>query len=475
MAIIFPRSAQVFSIAFVLWASLVLLACNLGTPASTQPPTLVPRASATPPPTLGYTGGNSTSFQASSIQVGAVGTPVPDMSREMVTMMEEINVERMMRDVRMLESFHTRHVNSAVNQEGYGIGAARRYIADQFQQIATNSPDGSFTAHTLDFDLTYDGVATRQQNVLGVLTGTTAGGGYLVIGAHYDSIGPDFQDPNITAPGANDNGSGVAGLLEIARVMSQRRYRASVIFVAFSAEEVNRVGSKAFVSWARSRNMDITGMINLDSIGNANDVNGNVNESLRIFSCEDETSICTDPLSSRHMARTVEYLAFANEAPLPIIIEDAADRQARYGDHFSFTEVGYPAIRFINAFEEWGNGSSLDLSQYIEPAFFRRATQSILLTTVALADAPTAPGDIVLRDNGNGSKNLRWESVDGAAGYVVLMRRAGSQQFDNHFEWSSTSVDWEGFDRYAAIAVAARSETGLIGQISREYVIQPGA
>jgi hypothetical protein len=256
--------------------------------------------------------------------------------------------------------------------------------------------------------------------------------------------------------------------------MSQRQYRSTVIFVAFSGEEVNRMGSKAFVSWARGRNIDIIGMINIDTIGNNNNRSGRIDESLRIFSCETESICSADRGSSRHMARAVEFLGFAHHSILPTQVERTADREGRYGDHFSFSEGGYPAIRFINTMEEWGNGSTSDTTQYIERDYFRKAVQSILLVVVAYADGPAPPGSVTLRDTGDGKSTLRWEPVPDATGYIVALRFPGSTRYDQQVDWADTSLPWNGFSAYAGVAVGAKGPTGLIGRLSQEYIIQPG-
>ena len=453
-----------------MWFLLVLVACNLGSSGGSQPPTLVPRASATPPPTLGFNG--AVPQGGGGIMPDGVNTPATSIDVELYALMQQVDIERLMAHVQTLQDFHTRHVNSTQTSTTQGIGAARMYIQEQFEIIRQQAPFGNFTAQPQPFDLTYDGIPTIQHNIIGYLQGTEPGAGVLVIGAHYDSIGPDFGNAEMFAPGANDNGTGVAALIEIARIMSQRQFRSSIIFVAFSAEEVGRRGSKAFVQWARGRNIDIMGMINIDTIGNANNRSGNIQESLRIFSCEDEP-ICTDAGASRHMARSVELLGFVHSAELDMKVETTADREGRYGDHFSFSEGGYPAIRFINALEEWGNGSTSDTVNYIERPYFRKTTQSIMLIAIALADGPPPPDNIALRDTGDGDTVLRWADTEGAIGYLIALRWPGSTRYDQLLESSETSFSWEGFTRYAGISIAARGSNGLIGRLSQEYIVQP--
>lgn len=446
------------------------MACNLGAEPAAQPPTLAPRFTATPIATLGYSG---TGNQVVEV-VGDITTPVANIDVELFNLTQQVDVGRLRTHVETLQGFTTRHVNSSQTRSDYGIGAASTYIYNQFLDIQANS-QGRFTAQSLPFDMQWAGLPTRQENIVGVLQGTTPGAGFIIVGAHYDSINTDPSDGVGFAPGANDNGSGVAGLIEMARVMSQRQYRSSIIFVAFSAEEVGRLGSKAFVSWTQQQGIvDVAGMINIDSIGNINNRSGQVNQSLRIFSCEEE-AICRDNGLSRHMARSMELLGFAHQSPLEMVVERSADRDGRYGDHFSFSEVGYPAIRIINTMEEFGNGSTQDTADNVEYPFLREATQSILLMTVAIADGPPPPRNITLRTGTDGRPTLIWEDVPEANGYVIALRLAGSSRYDSLLPWADgTAMTYDPLTsgEYDGLAIGTRGANGLIGRLSAEYALR---
>lgn len=451
----------------LLWFAFVLVACNLGTVPAADPPTLAPRETVPPASTLGYDPDGNTELVSVESDIT---TPVTSIDVELFNMTEQVDVGRLRNHVEALQGFTTRHVNSSQTSSTTGIGAARTYIFDQFLEIQAQS-EGRFVASTLPFDMTYNNIPTRQENIVGVLNGTTPGAGFIILGAHYDSINTDFADATGFAPGANDNGSGVAGLIEIARVLSQRQYRSSIIFVAFSAEEVNRRGSQAFVEWAQTQGLDIAGMINIDSIGNSNNRSGTVDESLRIFSCEEE-AICRENGLSRHMARSLEFLGFAHNATLDMRVEAAADRDGRYGDHFSFAAAGYPAIRIINTMEEFGNGSTQDRAEFVEYPFLRQSVQSILLMTVAMADGPPPPRNITLRTDADGRPTLIWEDIPEATGYVIALRLAGSTRYDHQIDWGTeSSMAYEGLvsGQYAGLAIGTRGANGLIGRLSAEY------
>ena len=433
---------------------LLLLACNLGT-SDNAPPTLAPRATFTPVATLGYAAAGALVLPGS--------TPITPADIEIFRIIDQVESDRLMHHISTLQGYHTRHVNSTQASSTEGIGAARAYIVDQFEAYLQAS-DGRLYTFDLDFEaVTQDGTRTPQRNIAAVLQGTQVDGGTIIIGAHYDSIGPALESGTVFAPGANDNGSGVATVLELARIMSQQQHQATLMFVLFAAEEVGRQGSRAFASWIQDSATDVIGMINVDTIGNVHDRRGTVNDrELRVFSAgPNETSV------SRQLARMVNFIGFNYKLELELTVQDAIDRENRYGDHFSFSELGYPAIRFINANEEKGNGDPTDTIEYIEAGYLRQAAQAILATVSALADGPRPPRNISLRESGSGQQELVWEPVPEARSYVVALRRPGGLTYQQ-FEVTQPSVVWDQFTQYGGIAIAAKNAAGLVGPLSSE-------
>lgn len=441
-----------------------LLACTLAP--SSAPPTLSPRASATPPPTIGYATipPNDLPAVASPVATSASQAVDPGLS----VLMQQVEVDRLMAHVRTLQGFYTRHVNSVQDREDRGIGAAKRYIEGQFREIEAQS-QGRMTVFNQDFSLDWAGVRTTQTNIVAVIPGTEPGGGTIVIGAHYDSRGNDDQDATGFAPGANDNGTGVAAIIEMSRVLSTRQHRATIVFVAFSAEEVGRRGSIAFVNnYIRRNNIDLITYINVDAIGSQVYADGTVNDrQIRVFSQGPN-----DASPSRQVARFAEMVVLNYVPQMDIVVQDALDRQGRYGDHFSFEEAGYPAIRFIEMAENSAYLDSTDTIDGVSPTYFRRSTQTILTVITAMADGLKPPTNISLRPNNNGTQTLVWTEVPGASGYIVGLRQQNAMIYQQ-FETSQTSVTWDGFAAYSAIAVAAQDENGLMGVLSQEIFVQP--
>jgi hypothetical protein len=442
-----------------------VLACNLS--GDTRPPTLVPRPSATPPPTIGYATLAPEEFPMEATQV-------PQQQRTdaaLLNLIAQVEADRLIAHVSALEGFVTRHFNSGGGGPNRGIDAAANYIINQFNQIRDQAYQGNFAVLTQDFPVRWGGINTINKNIVGVLTGTEAGAGIILIGAHYDSISSDVNDNVGFAPGANDNASGVAALIEIARILSQRPQRATVMFVAFGAEEIQRQGSIAFVrDYLLPNNIRIDAMLNMDIIGSSTGPNGQtIDNQIRVYSNDPNDS------NSRQLARTLNLIALRHMPDMSIKLEPQADRQGRYSDHITFHEAGFPAVRFIEALENPNlHHTDRDRITTLRPAYLVRATQTVLASAAVLANGPRPPRSISLRDNGNGTRTLVWETTPGAVSYLVALRAPGSVIFNEYFEVNSNSSGaWDGFipSRYEAVAVAGQDANGMMGPLSAEYAI----
>ncbi len=459
------RTAGVFTL-LPLWFLLVLLACNLTE--SPEPPTLVPRATSTPPPTIGYATLAPNEYPQQATQIN------PNIAHSDTTLLSVLN---QVQPDRLLQHVDVRctgcgrgTVLSAKTSATEGIGAAQAYVFDQFKQIGAQSYQNSFVVQTQEFPFSWNNQDSTGKNIIGVMQGTEVGRGVVVIGAHYDSISVDFNNGNANAPGANDDASGIAALLEMAQIMSQRRHRATIIFVAFSAEEIQRKGSTAFVSdYIRARNIPVTAMLNMDIIGSQTGAEGAINDrQIWMYSADPNDS------QSRQLARELHLIASRLAPDMEIDVQPAVDRAGRYSDHMSFSDVGYPAVRFVEALEEVGREhTDRDTIDDIQVGYLVGATKTILACLTALADGPAAPQNIQLRDNGNGLRTLVWQPVDGATSYVVALRPPGALTYSDMFESTETSVTWKGFvaASYGSLAIASKDANGLIGPFSFEFAI----
>ncbi len=447
---------------FLITLALAALACDLGT--RSGPATLAPAPSVTPPPTIGY----ATLSPQQLPQVAATG--VQDATSLLLNYSNQIEADRLMAHVATLQGFGTRHVNSGYERPGRGIGAAATWVQQQFEGIRADS-QGRLVVFAQPFELEWAGVRSEARNIVAFLSGSEPAAGTLLLGAHYDSTGSDQRNGDAPAPGANDNGSGVAALLELARVLSRRPHRSAIMFVAFAAEEVGRRGSISFVrDYLQPGGIDLRLMINMDSIGSPRDAGGKVDATfLRVFSAGPDDS------PSREAARTVELVALNHVPDLTLALQDSEDRSGRFSDHISFSEAGIPAIRLIQSIEDvTRQNNERDTIDIIHADYLTRVTRAVHSIVTALADGPRAPRNIALRDGQDGARTLVWEPVPGASGYVVALRRPGAGRYEQFEIDGSTSVTWEGFvpQNFTSLAIAARDGNGLMGPLSAVFPIR---
>jgi hypothetical protein len=451
------------SLLLIIWFSFTAIACNLTS--NEKPPTLVPQStlSVSTQATLGYAPPAPGAAQATAVAASS------SIDVELFNLLNQVESDRLMMHINALVDVHTRHVNSSTTSLNTGVGAAYTYILGQLQMIQAQTPDNFFVGNEgHQFTAYYNDKQSIQRNAYATIRGTEVGGGVIIIGAHYDSRNDYLDDATSASPGADDNGSGVAAVLELARILSQTPHRSTIIFVFFSAEEVGRQGSQAFVNdYIKARDIPVFAMINIDTIGSWDAPDGTINDQeIRIFAGRSND----DP--SRQLARTADLVGTIYDSILRADVQSQIDREGRYGDHQSFTDAGYPAIRFIEALEDTPNRESRDTINGIEPAYLVEATQTILGFVTVLADGPRPPLNMVLRDMDNGMQSLVWEPINGAVSYIVALRLPNSIAYSNYFETSgATSGEWDGFAQYEALAIAAQDADGLIGPFSEEYKI----
>jgi len=440
------------------------LACNVSAP---PPPTIPARLpTSTPQATIGIS-----TLVPLALPAGVQAEAPADPGVE--ALLRQVDTDQLMLHVATLQGFETRHVNSTQTSSTRGIGAARQYIHDMLLSYNDRS-QGRLTVWEHPFTLTWGEMETLQHNEVAILQGMAQGAGVIVVGAHYDSITTDWTNGEVYAPGANDNGSGVAALLEMARIMTPLPHRATIIFVAFSAEETGRQGSIRFVDeWVRPNFGDqLRAFISLDIVGGVTGTNGEINDSqVRLYSAEPNDS------PSRQLGRAVNLIASTYVPDLQVVVEPALDRQGRWGDHESFSSLGYAAIRLVQAVEDRNrNHNAQDTVDGISPPYLTNVTRVALSALAVLADGLPSPTNITLRtDPANpDSTTLVWSPVEGAAGYVIALRQPGALTFNQVLTVEGVnSLTWSGFTpaRFEAVAIAAIDSSGRWGAFSREYAI----
>ena len=369
-------------------------------------------------------------------------------------MLREVDARNIERTIRELVSFGTRNTLSSQDDPARGIGAARDWIYREMQRYSRDS------GGRLKVELqTYEQPAGRFQriqkatkltNIVATLPGTQAESkdrAYVVSG-HYDSMCTSPTDATCDAPGANDDASGTAAVLELARVMSKRQFDATIIFVAVAGEEQGLVGSTYFAEQAKKQNMDVDAMFTNDIIGSSTGANGvRDDRTVRVFSegvPTNETKQEADTRrsvggendsQSRQLARFIKEAAEEYVPGFRVWMIYRRDRYLRGGDHIPFLEQGYAAVRFTEPNENYNhqhqnvrveNGVQYgDLPQFDDFAYIAQVARVNCAALSALALAPARPSDVrILTRRLTNDTDLQWAAnkEPDLAGYEVVWR-----------------------------------------------------
>ncbi len=262
-----------------------------------------------------------------------------------------------------LRSFQNRNTGSDTVSATKGIGAARRWVHDKFQQFSTQN-DNRLVVSYLQFDLDVCGI-TRHRNTMAILPGSdTTDKSIIVIEAHIDSRCAGLCDTSCIAEGMEDNGSGTALVMELARVMSKYTFKNTIVFVAITGEEQGLVGAEAFADYAVQKGIKIKAVLNNDVIGGVLCGKTSSPPSCPGFNEVDSTHVrlfSFGGFNSMHkqLARYIkleykEMLLPTATIPMGIHIMTDEDRTGRGGDHIPFRRNGFAAMRFTSA-NEHGN------------------------------------------------------------------------------------------------------------------------
>ena len=359
---------------------------------------------------------------------------------------------RLKADVTALVGFGTRHTLSSATDPNRGIGAARTWMAKQLEAIGRGC-GGCITVERIERRFTGprapDGVLV--QDVLGIQKGR-APNRVVIVGGHIDSRVTDVMDANSDAPGANDDASGVALVLETARLLSKRQFDATIVYVAFSAEEQGLWGAELLADTVQQRGWQVSAMLNNAIVGNSIG-QGGVKDAgrVRVFSegiraSEDLPQQMRrrgdggeDDGPSRALAKVIDGIATRIPGGLDVVIDRRPDRFGRGGDHEPFLKRGYPAVRFSVGAENWDAqhqdlrtekgviyGDTLDRMDF---AYLAKVTAINAATIARLAAAPAAPATVTLSGDLSRDTQVRWTPVPGAAGYRIRWRANDAQDW----------------------------------------------
>lgn len=365
----------------------------------------------------------------------------------------EISATNIESIIRKLVSFHTRHTLSETESETRGIGAARRWIKEELERYSRES-GGRLQVEFDEFTQQPTNRIPKEVkivNVVATLPGAQAESKdrVYVVGGHYDSRATDVMDATSYAPGANDDASGTAAVMEMARVMSRYQFDATLVFIAFAAEEQGLNGSTHWAEMAKQKKLNVGGMITNDIIGSSRDENGRIfNNQVRLFAegvpparemgAELRALVQTggeNDSPARQLARYIKETGERYVSSMNVNIIYRRDRYLRGGDHSPFLDRGYPAVRMTEPNEDFRHqhqnvrtedGVQIgDLPEFVDFNYVAQVTRINAVSLASLALAPATPQGVVMETRRlENDTTISWEAnkEPDLAGYRIVWR-----------------------------------------------------
>src|SRR5262245_8062189 len=371
----------------------------------------------------------------------------------------EVEAERLHATVARLVGFGTRHTMSDTRSNRRGIGAARRWVEGEFRSMA-RACGGCLEIATPAETVTGNRVTTPTEivDVLAIQRGTSDPDRVIIISGHIDSRVNDVMDAISDAPGANDDGSGTAAVIEAARVLSKHRFAATLVYAVLSGEEQGLYGGGVLAHYARDRNWRVEADLNNDIIGNSQGISGVVDTThVRVFS-EGTRAVETQEEAnrrrynggevdspSRNLARFMDGMAAQYLDNFDVVMVYRTDRFGRGGDQVRMLEAGYPSVRVTEAAENYNrqhqsvrveNGVRYgDTIDGVDFTYLAQVTRLNVVSMAALASAPAPPCRV---------------DISGAVSADTVVRWAHAADAPRHRVWwrSTTDPQWR-FSRWA--------------------------
>jgi opacity protein-like surface antigen len=386
-----------------------------------------------------------------AVAVMAVSVAVPASAAEpsqgcaassLNQIIEQLDGDRMKAIVDRLVSFGTRSTLSDTQSTTRGIGAARAWIFDEMSRYAAASGGRMTVAYQRS---SQQNARTNNQpveivNAVATIRGTTDSNRVYIATGHYDSRNSDVMDAKGDAPGADDDASGVAVIMELARVLSRYPSRATIILGAVAGEEQGLLGAKGLAQEAVAQKWDVEGMITNDIVGGIEGGNGVIdNQTLRIFSANQKG---VGESTSRHFARFIRDEARSRLPNVRTRLVYRLDRFGRGGDHRPFFEAGFPAVRFTESNENYKrqhqnvrieNGVEYgDLPRYVAPEYLKLSASVNAVALATAACAPAAPANVKVVGAVTDDTTLTWDlgTDPGLDHYELLVRETTADEWE---------------------------------------------
>ena len=391
---------------------------------------------------------------------------------EIKKMVDDISSKNIEMSVRKLVSFNTRNDLSEQNNPNQGIGAAWNWIKSEMEKSIPASK-GRLSVDFVNYKTGGNGQRIKNEielkNVVATLKGVDSSDNRIfLISAHFDSRAEDNNDGMVTAPGANDDGSGIAAILELIRIMSKKEFSGTIIFTAVSGEEHGLYGATKMASLAKSENWNLIAMLNNDMIGNSGSSETLLNDNMkvRVFS-EGVPAFETEQMAkervnsstendgkARQMARYLKEIGERYVDQLTVTLVYRNDRFGRGGDHTPFCKLGYTAVRITEFNENYDRTHKIieekngihygDTPEYVDYEYVRKNAGINLATFANLASAPFAPKNVRISIEGlSNSTSLSWEEATKGkkpAGYYILVRETYQAMWERKVFVQATSI-----------------------------------
>jgi hypothetical protein len=373
-------------------------------------------------------------------------------------MLSEIDPLRIKKIIEKLVSFGTRHTCSSQDDPERGIGAARDWIESEMRAIATQSGDRM----TVSVPKYVQGRAARIpfpvtiSNVVARLEGTSDPSRVYVISGHYDSRNSGDNDYEGDSPGANDDASGVAVVMELARIMASKPSQATIIFTAVAGEEQSLYGSAFLAQTLKNSSTNVEAMLNNDIVGSSVGDKGQKDPyTIRLFAQGLPTASNAQQLQqmlrigaendspTRQLARFALEVGSNSDTGMNVAVIYRLDRYGRGGDHSSFLQQGYPAVRFTEPNEDFahqhqdvrmeGDLQYGDLPQFVDFEYVARVAKVNMATLWSLANSPGAIPNAKFDPSLSNKSKMSWTTPKSGkvAGYEIVWRPTDAAQWSH--------------------------------------------
>ena len=392
---------------------------------------------------------------------------------EIASMVRAISPDSIKGYISKMVSFGTRHSLSDTTHAHSGIGAARRWVAGKLRQFAAHN-DADMQVVQDPFYVSPNPRQPRipypvtMKNVLGILNGKDPDDNRIIlVSGHLDSRNTNVMDSVGSAPGANDDASGVAVVLELARIMSAKKFPCTIIFMAVQGEEQGLLGARHMAEKIKTEGGNLIAMFNNDIVGNtiASETGNKNDRTVRIFSemipaleTDEQTAAraalkAENDSPSRQLARYIKTTSEVYLKDFGATLNARPDRFLRGGDHTPFNQLGFAAVRLTEFNEDFrrqhqdirmeGNTQYGDLPQFVDYNYTANVARLNLAAMASLAKAPPAPEDVKMKISLGNITYLNWSAPKkgpAVKGYYVLIRETIQPYWEQRFFVSDTTA-----------------------------------